>query len=178
MSTQAEQIRLLALDFLQNSSLLDNIDKNLYGMRYSELKKKLIEDSKYNFTDGAVTGALYTLTERVDNIHKIKNNKGTFFYYSEVHEDDLASTLYSITTSEEYRDLTNLIKNAEMKVREILRYASQELYIETTSLDIDHLRKLLNSTAQLNNLLKTYEAEKSFELIEKAQYSSGDNFPF
>ena len=163
--TQAEEIRLIALDLLQNSSLIEHIANNLYGIRYSELKKKLLEDPKYNFTDGAVTGALYTLTNRVDNIYKIKNNSGTYFYYSEVYEDNLESTLESITTSEEYQDLENLIKNSEIKVRAILRNASQGVYIQTTNLDIDHLRKLLNLTTQLNNLLKTYEAEKSFELI-------------
>ena len=31
-----------------------------------------MEDSNHDFTDGAITGALYTLTERVENIYKIK----------------------------------------------------------------------------------------------------------
>lgn len=178
MSTQAEKIRLLAVDLLKNRSLNEPVDNDLYGIRYSQLKKKIMEDSNHEFTDGAVTGALYTLTERVENIYKIKNNHGTYFYYSEDYKDNLEITRESITTSEEYKDLTDMIKNSEVKVREILRNASQGRYTETTNLDIEHLRKLLNLTDQLSNLLKTYEAEKSFEAMENYRYSQFDNLPF
>ena len=99
MSTQAEKIRLLAVDLLKNRSLNEPIDNDLYGIRYSQLKKKIMEDSNHEFTDGAVTGALYTLTERVENIYKIKNNHGTYFYYSEDYKDNLEITRESITTS-------------------------------------------------------------------------------
>lgn len=167
MVNQAEKIRELALDLLKNSKEKDYISKDFYGIRYSDLKLKILNNKKdYTFTDGAVTGALYTLTERVPNVYKIKVKGGTFFYYSDSKEDNLNVELLSITVSSEYKELLDLTKKTEAKIKEILNKAGQKKYKKTTELDTMHLRKALQLTNDLNNALNAYEIEKSFEQID------------
>lgn len=180
MATQAETIREIVVNLLKDSSLKTQINENLYGIRYNDLRKHLLKSGEYKFTDGAVTSALYTLPERVANVHRTKTHNGTYFYYSEENESEFDVTLSSVTTSIDYQDLLNMAKSTENKVGDILRKASQGVFQETSELDIKHLRQILNLTNQLNNALKSYEAEKSFELIEKLnQEKNGyDVLPF
>lgn len=76
---QAEEIREETVKLLKNTHGKEEyyIDNNLYGMRYSDLKRNLLSSSK--FTEGAVTGALNTMTDRVELIDKIKYQGKSFF---------------------------------------------------------------------------------------------------
>lgn len=178
MATQAENIRLITIELLKKSKIQIPGSDDIFGIRYSDLKKRLLNSTHYDFTEGAVTGTLYTLPDRMENVYKTKTKKGTYFYYSESEKNEPSTKLNSITDSEQYEELIDSISNAESLVGDILRKASKGNYKETTDLDIENLRKILTATNNLNNLLKSYEFEKSFELIQNSRYSDSDDLPF
>lgn len=176
---QAKQIRKLATKMLtQNKSLQEDIivnNQNFKGIRYSILKSELLNHKDYNFTEGGVTGALYTLPNRVESIFKVKLKKGVFFYFStkEIQEKIKEDTF--ITESTEYKELISKVDDISNSVRVILLNASNQFYKETNSLDLKYLRQLLKNTSQLKDILKEYEIEKSFEKIE---VRNSDHLPF
>lgn len=178
MSTQADKIRTIAINILKKQTDANVSPSEPLGIRYSKLKEILLSDKMPDFTEGAVTGALYTLPDRVPNIYKKKIKGGTFFYYSESEKKMVDGSLNSITTSNDYKELINFTKKTETKVNEILTKASKDAYIQTTELDIEYLRKILYLASQLSGTLKLYETDRSLEQIEVVRRSSDTNASF
>ncbi len=177
--TQAEQIRNKVLTILQDtdSDILEEIDDNIMGIKYIKLKNLLSRE----FTEGSVTGALNTITDRIDTIHKIKIKSGTYFYFSEAEdsfqlEDKSVDIIYSKELEEVlqysqkiYDGISNILKNT----------AKDSYYSNVTTLDLDNLRKLLNNVSQTEYLLKDYKTNKAFENVEYQQRKNDyDDLPF
>ncbi|MDW0111519.1 hypothetical protein [Sporosarcina aquimarina] len=168
--SQAEKIRELATEILtQDKGIQEEImvnNQKFKGIRYNILKQKLLDWSDYKFTEGGVTGALYTLPDRVDGIFKVKTKKGVFFYFSSKEIQEKIKEDIIITESIEYIELASKVEEVSNAVRNILFNASHEFYKSTNQTDLDYLRKLLRSTSQLEDTLKEYKIEKSFEKIK------------
>lgn len=174
---QAERIRDIVSDILKRDDLgtserelKDKIElngKSVYGIKYSRLKDYLLNRKEYNFSEGAVTGALQTLAERVDNIYKQKTKKGVFFVYfddKEITENKQIKVI--ITESEDYNDLVEQVRSVSDQVSKILKNASKGKYKKTYDTDLKHLRNLLKISSDLEITLKNYKNEKTFEKIE------------
>lgn len=179
---QAEKIRKLVTElFLNGNNLQDEIVVNnskIKGIRYSVLKSELLKD-KYNFTEGGVTGALYTLTDKMDFVFKVKTKNGVYFYYS---SEELAPQKYSksdviITESKEYVELVSKAEELYDGVRSVLVNASNGFYREAHDIDVQYLREILKINSQLKDILKEYRIEKSFEKI-KDNNIVDDGLPF
>lgn len=174
---QAEKIREAAINLLQsNTEFLEEIDTDslIKGIKYSNLKKLLLESG--NFSLGAIIGALGTLDKKVTNIHKHKTSKGVFFYYATNEELKEFSTQTVIIESIDYKDLSVQITNISKKVREILKNASNEAYLQVSDNDINYLRTILNLSNDLEQTLKTYENERTIEMVQdkRGSYFNAD----
>lgn len=178
--SQAANIRKIIKQMLADTHKLQekiNINnKETSGIRYNVLKKELLNKTKYSFTEGAVTGALYTLEDRVDSIHKIKTDNGVFYYYSKEDLSEIEKNSVDITNSKEYKELTSQFEYIEEIISEILRNASQKKYKNTDETDLKYLRQVLSSAGDLNDLLRKYKLEKSFDQIESNLYKN--DMPF
>lgn len=189
---QAEKIRSIVVSLLkENSKITDEIvinEKRVRAVQYASLKKYLVK--KYpEFTEGAVTGALQTLTKKVDNVFKTKTKDGVFFFYSEEQDIILNSVnkMVSITDSEDYMKLEKKVEEVSSTVGEILRNAGRDKYLEAESLDISYLRDILEGSENLQGILRKYKKENAFERIKVQNHSeetpftndlSKDDLPF
>lgn len=173
--TQAEQIRKQVIDILHDDSneILEQINDDISGVQYIKLKELLSKE----FTEGAVTGSLNTITERVENIYKIKTKLGTYFYYSEKENQlNLNEQLVDIIYSKELEDVLQYSQKAYEGISNILKNTSKDSYYSNvTNLDLDNLRKLLDNVAHTENLLKSYKVNKAFENIENKQIRDLNN---
>lgn len=179
--SQAEKIRKIVVILLKEETEITHEiainDKKTKAIKYADLKKYLIE--RYtDFTEGAVTGALQTLTKRVDNIFKTKTKEGVFFFYSEEQDIVLNSTSkrVAITDSEDYMELEKSVEEVSHAVGKILRNAGKEKYLAAENLDISYLRDVLEGSENLQGVLREYKKESAFEKI-KSQIPSETN-PF
>lgn len=172
---QSEKIREIVLDILKNDEnetmgLKDRVEingKSMYGVKYSTLKNYLLNLERYNFSEGAVTGALQTVTKRVDNIHKQKTKQGVYFFYFDDKKITGINTVgVNITESDDYKELEEKVKDVNNHVSEILRNASKGKYKDSSNMDLDNLRSLLKISDQLDYTLKKYKNDKTFESIE------------
>ena len=181
---QSERIRDIVSEILKKDDLGENErelkdkielnGKSVYGIKYSRLKDYLLNRKEYNFSEGAVTGALQTLTERVNNIYKQKTKNGVFFVYFDDEEITKNKQIkVIITESEDYNDLVEQVGNVSDQVSKILKNASKGKYIKTDETDLKHLRNLLKISSELENTLKQYKNDKTFEKIENQ-----NSFPF
>lgn len=57
---------------------VDGVERE--GIKYIDLKNFLLSYEEYKFSEGAVVGALQTLTGRLENIYKVKTRNGVFFF--------------------------------------------------------------------------------------------------
>lgn len=178
---QAEKIRNIVVSLLKgNSEITDEIvinEERVRAVQYANLKKYLVK--KYpEFTEGGVTGALQTLTKRVDNVFKTKTKDGVFFFYSE--EQDIISNsvnkVVAITDSEDYMKLEKKVEEVSSAVGEILRNAGKGKYLAAENLDISYLRDILEGSENLQGILREYKKENAFERI-KVQ-NPGEENPF
>jgi len=177
---QAEKIRRLTTDMLlNNDELLEDIivnNKEIKGIRYSVLKNELLNFSKYDFTEGGVTGALYTLTDKMDSIFKVKVKNGVYFYYSsEKNQEEFKSSVI-ITESKEYENLILKADDLFGDVSSILTKASNEFYKNANDIDVKYLRKILGISSDFKDVLKEYKLEKNFERIR--ENLTDDDLPF
>lgn len=172
---QSEKIREIVVSILKKNEneiagLKEEVeiyDKNMFGIKYSVLKDYLLNLERYNFSEGAVTGALQTITKRVGNIHKQKTKQGVyFFYFDEKNMNRINTVGVSITESDDYIELEEKVRDVNSHVSEILRNASRGKYKNTSNMDIDNLRSLLKISDQLDYTLKKYKNDKTFESIE------------
>lgn len=165
MKSQASLIREITLDILKNSDDLTFISNNIYGIKYSDLRTRLLKNKQYSFTEGAVASALNTIPERVANIYKIKNKKGTFFYYSKkkIEEEKKSDT---IIDSNEFEIMHESAKQTEKYIQKIIYDAGHDKYIDFTDTDSQYLREILAASYNLTNLLRTYTNQKSFDKID------------
>lgn len=171
---QAEEIRRESIKLLKNAlgNEENHIENDLYGMRYSDLKKELLRSNRY--TEGAVTGALNTITERVNLIKKIKYHGKSFFYYSS-EENKIEEKPVYITESQDFEDLAETSKLAQKSIEKILNQSGKKIYKEITEIDQKSLRIILRRTNELNESIRDYKQEKSFEIINKSPF---DDVPF
>jgi len=177
---QAQEIRDTAIKLLKsNTDYLEDIDidTNIKGIKYSNLKKILSENKK--FTPGAIIGAIGTLEKKITNIHKVKTSKGVFFYYA-TNEDLREVAVHNIIIeSMDYKDLTVQISNISKKIREILKNSSDETYLAVSDTDIGYLRTLLGQSHDLEQTLKNYENERILEMVQDKRKSYfNDTLPF
>ena len=171
---QAEEIRKESIKLLKNTlgKEENHIEDNLYGMRYSELKRELLSSNRY--TEGAVTGALNTMTERVNLIKKIKHHGKSFFYYSSEKNKIEKKPVY-ITESKDFEDLTETSQLAQKNIEKILNQSGKKIYKEITETDQQNLRIILSKTNELNESIRDYKQQKSFEIINEDPF---DEIPF
>jgi len=173
--TQAEQIREMVVTMLQNrkTDYLEQITSNVYGIQYIKLKKKLSE----KFTEGAVTGCLNTITERVENVHKVKIKSGTYFYFSDKESSlNLNEQAVEIIYSKELEEVLQYSQKAYEGVSNILKKTAKDFYYSNvTTLDLDNLRSLLDNISQTENLLKKYKTDKAFENVENKHIQDLNN---
>lgn len=186
---QSEKIRKLILDIFKSNTydsvkqeiIVDGVKRK--GIKYIDLKKFLLDINYENqkFSEGAVTGALYTLTERLENVYKTKTKNGVFFFYSDkenvLPENDDFKTL--ITESEDFSFLEEKVENVSIAIADILKNVSKEKYLEVQDVDLKYLRELLKVSGDLQNVLTRYKTEKTFNKIEnKTLKGSWNNLPF
>lgn len=166
---QAEEIRQETVRLLKNviGQEENHIRDDLYGMRYTDLKEKLL--SKDKFTEGAVTGALNTITDRIELVDRIKYKNKSFYYYV-TRENEYEKKLAYITESEDFEDLYNSSILIQKHIEKILNKSSQEKYKEVSELDKKSLRYTLQKVNELNESIRDYKHAKSFEIIESNQY--------
>lgn len=171
---QAEEIREESIKILKNTLGKEEnyIENNLYGMRYSDLKRNLLSTNR--FTEGAVTGALNTIVDRIELVNKIKHQGKSFFYYSSGENKIEKKTVY-ITESKDFADLNDSSQLAQQNVEKILNKSGKNIYREITEVDKENLRKILQKTNELNESIRNYKQEKSFEILYD---NSVDVLPF
>ena len=180
--SQASQIRKLALNILKNDSFEKekiSDDSNIKGIRYSVFKKIILEEKNYSFTEGAVVSTLNSLHTKLENIYKTKTSKGVYFYYSPDGKKDIEETEHMatlITQSHEFNQLENQAEDLSRNIANILLNTSKNIYINTSDLDIEFLRRILSVSNQLKLVIQEYSEEKSFELI--SQRNSSYDLPF
>lgn len=179
--SQAEKIRDIVINVLQydtyEKKLIEEViinNQKVNGIKYTNLKKYLMEHYS-NFSEGAITGALQTLTQRVDNVFKIKTKKGVYFFYSEAESEDLeiGKEKVIITQSEDYRLLEVAVDNVSNVVGKILRNAVRNQYSDVRDSDVESLRKILEASGKLELVLKEYKQADTLERIERY-----DGLPF
>lgn len=161
---QAEEIREETVRLLKNTLGKEEnyIDDNLYGMRYSDLKRKLLSSNK--FTEGAVTGALNTMTDRVELINKVKHQGKSFFYYAS-GENKIEKKPVYITESKDFEELTETSQLTQQNVEKILNKSGKNVYKEISEIDKKNLRTILQKTNELNESIRNYKQERSFEVL-------------
>lgn len=171
---QAEEIREETVKMLKNTHGKEEyyIDENLYGIRFSDLKKKLLDTNK--FTEGAVIGALNTMTDRVELIDKIKHQGKSFFYYNS-GENRIEKKPVYITESKDFEDLTDGSQLTQQIIEKILNKSGKNIYKEISDTDRKNLRTILEKTNELNESIRNYKQEKSFEVLST---NSIDTLPF
>lgn len=164
---QAEEIREETVKLLKNTHGKEEyyIDNNLYGMRYSDLKRNLLSSSK--FTEGAVTGALNTMTDRVELIDKIKYQGKSFFYYTS-GENKIEKKPVYITESKDFEYLTEGSQLTQQIIEKILNKSGKDIYKEISEIDKKNLRTILQKTNELNESIRNYKQEKSFEVLSNS----------
>lgn len=162
---QAEEIRQETVKLLKNViGQEDNrISDRLYGIRYSTLKEKLLSTKKY--TEGAVTGALNTITDRVELVGRVKHQNKSYYYYAS-SENKIEKNPVYITESEDFKSLYNSSISIQKNIEEILNKSSKEKYKEVSELDKKSLRYILQKVNELNESIRDYRHAKSFEIIE------------
>lgn len=184
---QAETIRKLVVNLLRdydkdafsNNLVLSKIvvdNSKVKAIKYIDLKNALMNSKSYSFTEGAVVGALNTITERIDDIKKVRTKNGVFFYFSESSKDD-PNKIIQMIDSEDYLDLEEQVNKINKTVSSILKNVSIGKY-ETeigTDFEIKHLRNILSLSESLKNELKEHKQEKMFHDIEKMR---NDVLPF
>lgn len=186
---QSEQIRSLVLEIFKTSNydsikqtiIVDGIKRK--GIKYIDLKKFLLDfdNGVKKFSEGAVTGALYTLTERLEDVYKTKTRNGVFFFYSDNEGSSFENNDYkmSITESEDFSSLEDKVETVSAAIADILKNVSKEKYLEVHDIDLKYLRELLKVSGDLQNALSRYKTEKTFKKIESNNLNgSFDNLPF
>lgn len=185
--SQAEKIRELVLEWLRyegmTNTLLDlnfkeiNVNnKVVKAMKYKDIKEVLLEMDEFNFTEGAVTGALRTLPDRLDFIFKTKNKDGVFYYFSDEETSREKEDKIFITESDEYENLILRTNELHADIGKLLRDASNGMYFTKKDTDVKYLRKLLEVSSDLKGALENYRLEKAFEKIENTD--PFDDLPF
>lgn len=184
---QAEKIRKIVLEWLEhdyseqlNPSLKIRIisvnNKKVRAMKYKDIKAELLSMDEFDFTEGAVTGALRTLPDRIDSIFKIKNREGVFYYFSNEKVVPIEDEKTFITDSDEYEDLIIKASFLHADIGHLLRNASHGNYITNKDVDVKYLRQLLDISSRLNDVLEEYRVENA---ISKIQYKNPfDDLPF
>lgn len=173
--SQAEKIRDIVINILKFDRFEKKITEEMIinnqkvnSIKYTHLKKYLMENYS-DFSEGAITGALQTLTQRVDNVFKTKTKKGVYFFYSEAEYDDLATSKEKviITESEDYRDLEAAVNNVSSVVGQILRNAVKNKYSDVRESDVNSLRDILKASGDLELTLRNYKQTNALERIER-----------
>lgn len=173
--SQAEKIRDIVINILKFDRFEKKITEEMIinnekvnGIKYTRLKEYLMENYS-DFSEGAITGALQTLTQRVDNVFKTKTKKGVYFFYSEVEYDDLelGKEKVIITESEDYRDLEVAVNNVSSVVGQILRNAVKNQYLDVRESDVNSLRDILEASGKLELILKNYKQTDALGRIER-----------
>jgi Holliday junction resolvase RusA-like endonuclease len=173
LKNQANEIRKDIFNILKTSSDLKNITPNIKGIRYSELKRTLLNTTKY--TEGAVTSVLNTVTKKSDYVHKIKIDTGTYYYYSEkkLQLKDNSDFLESL----EYRNLKRSVDNLVTEISDILKNISKENNnIKITDSNYELLRELLNYASSMS--IKMEEQKISSLLLNVENKLKEDSDPF
>lgn len=150
------------------------------GIKYIDLKNFLLSHEEYNFSEGAVVGALQTLTGRLENVYKVKTRNGVFFFYSEKEDifDAHDNSETTIIESEDFKRFEDKVEVVNVAIADILRNVSKGKYLEVKNIDLNYLRDLLKSSGELQNVLNKYKTEKMFEEIKKSKSQSFDDLPF
>lgn len=174
--SQAKKIRDVVLDLfikpetvnpfmISSEEILVN-SKKFEAYKYSELKNYLITNCK--FTEGAVTGALQTITTKVENIYKTKTNDGVYYFYSENNEVNESSRKDEfLVESEDLKNLERKIDSVYQEITNILIKAAKGQYKDIKEIDVNHLRNLLRYFDDAKGVLKEYKTEKWFQDIDK-----------
>ena len=185
--SQAEKIRKIVLEWLKDGYFEYNFsslnfreiyvnNKKVKAMKYKDIKNALLNEDDFGFTEGAVTGALRTLPDRVDFIFKVKNKEGVFYYFSDEEISYEKEDKILITESSEYEDLVLRTNVLHTDIGKLLRNASNGMYVTEKDTDVKYLRKLLEISSNLKGTLEDYRLEKAFEKIENA--NPFDDLPF
>lgn len=179
--SQAKKIREIVISILRYDTFEKKITEEIIinnqkvnGIKYTNLKEYLME--KYDeFSEGAITGALQTLTERLDNVFKTKTKKGVYFFYSEAEYNNLeiGKAKEVITESEDYRELEVAVNNVSSVVGQILRNAVKNQYSDVRESDITSLRDILEASGELELVLRKYKQRDALDRIERF-----DGLPF
>lgn len=189
--TQSEKIRdivfkLLSPDHEKNNNpftgpvkreiIVNN--RTFEAIKYKDLKKFLLE-KEFDFSEGAITGALQTLPDRLANIFKEKTKEGVFFFYSDNKNISLLNQNHEntiIPDSVDYKALEDKVEEVNQAVIYILKKASNGNYSNVNEDDIKNLREILKNSGELSTSLSRYKTEKTFEKIQ--QKTSMDDLPF
>lgn len=167
--SRANNLRELAYEILKTNekkyrSVFDaNQDVTEYGLRYIDLKNILIENG---YSDGAVTGVLYTLEKKMEHIHKVKTPKGVFFYYS---EDTDNIEIGNLIDSNDFSDLLNKSEAVVDKIADILSNWKKGVYKDATESDLQNFRLILAKSRELVTTIEDYKIEKEFETLNEEQ---------
>lgn len=183
---QSQKIREIILDIFKSND--DNFLKQVFeidgvkreGIKYIDLKKLLLSYEKYNFSEGAVVGALQTLTDRLENIYKVKTRNGVFFFYSEKEDVfyEYDNSKATIIESEDFKGFEDKVEVVNVAIADILKNISKGKYLEVKDIDLSYLRDLLKFSRELQSVLSRYKTEKTFEEIEEVKSRSFDDLPF
>ncbi len=183
---QSQKIREIILKLFKSNNdkslkqifEVDGVERE--GIKYIDLKKFLLSHEKYNFSEGAVVGALQTLTGRLENIYKVKTRNGVFFFYSEKEDvvDEYDNSEATIIESEDFKKFEDKVEVVNVAIAHILRNVSKGKYLKIKDIDLNYLRDLLKSSGELQNVLSRYKTEKMFEEIEESKSQSFDDLPF
>lgn len=155
---------------------VDGVERE--GIKYIDLKKFLLSYEEYNFSEGAVVGALQTLTGRLENIYKVKTRNGVFFFYSEKEDifDEHDNSEATIIESEDFKRFEDKVEVVNVAIVDILRNVSKGKYLEVKDIDLNYLRDLLKFSGELQSVLSSYKTEKMFEEIEEIEESKSQSF--
>lgn len=163
MTTQAKLIRDSIQNILNNPDYLEKINSNpvLYGIRYKNLKAYLT--SKEKFSEGAIVGALNTLTQRVPRIKKIKIKRGTYFFDYKFNRAELNQIdYYDIDFTKNIITIENDILKLLSKVRETLLDNTSFKKNTIQKNDVDYLINVLKALTKLRSITDEYENQKLY----------------
>lgn len=179
---QAVKIREIVLELLRDENkegfsedlILKKLNINSHevvAIKYINLKNGLENYRKFTFTEGGIVGALNTLVNKLDNVHKVKTSDGVYFYYLSsffMEYNKNQKQKISVIESVEYQKIEEQTFDINETVTTILRKSGNGDYLTDVDVDIKHLRKILEYVEKLSAELKTYKQEKEFQRIRKA----------
>lgn len=157
---QADEIRKLAKKYLNsdNNNLYEiSKDPIVKGIRYSVLKEMIFKENNA-FSNGSVTGALYSLIKKDPDIKKIKTKKGTFYFDSSKYSFDLDnSDIVENENENKFKNIDNDIDSIINNVRFIL---SGNKVSSMTKIDTDYLFNILDNATNMKKISDDYKSQK------------------